>query len=159
MFCKDLSWVHFFVIFVNDLPAKIDQCSVSLYADECPYRTGEKCRLYWKSTAVCTGELLHIYAPSLAWMLNIGKLGVLTVSIYNALIWSFTESLLSSMGLTYGTNFPGLSCQSGLKKHLGRLFGSTCSILHKIYFCFAVLFFVSHPVLSYVLELVLCKLA
>ena len=28
-----------------------------------------KCRLYWKSTALCTGELLHIYAPSLAWML------------------------------------------------------------------------------------------
>ena len=71
----------------------------------------------------------------------------------------FYRKSLSSMGLTYGTNFPGLSHQSGLKKHLGRLFGSTCSILHKIYLCFAVLFFVTHPVLSYVLELVLCKLA
>ena len=35
VFRKDLSWVHFFFgILVNDLPAKIDQCSVSLYADD-----------------------------------------------------------------------------------------------------------------------------
>ena len=59
VFCKDLSWVYFFVIFVNDLPAKIDQCSVSLYADECPYRTGEKMQVVLK-----VHSSLHGRAPA-----------------------------------------------------------------------------------------------
>ena len=57
----------------------------------------------------------------------------LIISNYNALTQIFMESLLSLMGLTYGTNFPGLSSQSGLMKHLGRLFRSICFILYITY--------------------------
>ena len=79
--------------------------------------------------------------------------GANNIQLYNACphIWTSTESLLSSMGLTCGTNFPGISSQSKPENHLSRLFGSICLNLNN--YCLF-LFFVTHPVLSYAFFLV-----
>ena len=82
--------------------------------------------------------------------------GVLIISNYNALTQISTESFLSLMGLTYGTNFPGVSSQSGLKKHLGRLFGSICFVLYELYHSIVLLFCTNPPV--FVLCLRTCAL-
>ena len=90
----------------------------------------------------------------------IEKPGVLITSTYNTLAQISTESPLSLMGLTYGTNFPGLPRQSGLMKHLGRLLRSICFILYKLYHSIVLFwcFVLTHLFLSCVLALVFCKL-
>ena len=67
------------------------------------------------------------------------RAGVPIISNYNVLARTSTESLLSSMGLTYGTNFPGLSSRSEPEKHLSRLFGSISLNLNNYCLFFIVL--------------------
>ena len=93
------------------------------------------------------GELLHIYGLSSVetWTLNIGKPGVPTISDYNALAQTSTESPLSLMRLTYGTNFPGLSNQSKPEKHLSRLFRSISLNLNNCCLFYLFLLFCNPP--------------
>ena len=77
--------------------------------------------------------------------LNIGKPGVPIVSNYNALTRTSTESPLSLTGLTYETNFPGLSSQSEPEKRLSRLFGSICLNLNNCCLFFLFILFCNPP--------------
>ena len=103
----------------------------------CPW-TGEKCKLYQKSIVTCTGEPLHIYAPSLVgtWTLNIRETrGANNIQLQRPHA-NFYRKSFQFNGLTVYTY--------GTKKHLGRLFGSICFILHNLciilLFCFGVLY-------------------
>ena len=112
----------------------------------CPYRTREKCKLYRNSIAVCIGELLHIYAPSLVgtWTLSIGKLcDANNIHLQCPCTNFYGKSFEFNGAYLWNKLGPGLSLtsQSRLKKHLGRLFGSTCINQHKSF----VLCFVTHP--------------